>query len=226
MLQTEHLFRTATDQLHYLLSLPADYERDPTRRWPLMLFLHGRGERGADLQMLKRHGIPRLIDEADDFPFITISPQCPLDTDWTPHLETLIALTDHIEQSYRVDPARVYLTGLSMGGRGSWQLGSMYPDRFAAVVPICGVMPHVPNFLETVTALKDTPVWAFHGDADDIVPIEHSDLIVGALRAVGGNVRYTVYPGVRHNSWRQTYDNPAVYEWMLQHTRAEDPGGN
>jgi predicted peptidase len=203
-----------TVHLRYLLFLPEDYGADPNRRWPLILFLHGAGERGDDLELVKRHGIPKIVERQKDFPFITVSPQCPKGSWWTAEIEALSALLDKIEESYAVDVDRIYLTGLSMGGYGTWHLAMAHPDRFAAIAPICGG-----GDPEKACVLKDVPVWVFHGAKDPVVPLEESESMVQALKACGGKVRFTIYPDAEHDSWTQTYDNPELYKWFLRHTR-------
>lgn len=211
--QHEHVFELTT-RLQYLLFLPQDYGTRPDEKWPLMLFLHGMGERGDDLELVKIHGIPKIVERQPDFPFVAVSPQCPDETMWWDHHLILKGLLDEIVANYAIDVDRVYLTGLSMGGFGTWSLATAYPELFAALAPICG--GGLPDF---VSLLKDVPVWAFHGAEDDAVKLEAGQRMVDALRASGGNVRFTVYPGIGHDSWTQTYDNPALYEWFLQHRR-------
>ncbi len=202
--------------LNYLLFLPTDYHGGGSNLWPLILFLHGRDESGDNnLNIVKRHGMPRIIEEAEDFPCITVSPQCPADTDWVALTEPLMSLLNSIIGQFQVDRQRIYLTGLSMGGRGTWALAVKYPEVFAALVPICGRVPDVDQFLVIVEALKDLPIWVFHGAKDSRVPVENSDSIVAALRAVQGKVKYTVYPDADHDSWTETYNNPEVNQWML-----------
>jgi len=198
-------------QLDYLFFLPATYGADPAIKWPLILFLHGAGETGTSLKKLKVHGIPKKVEKQPDFPFIVVSPQCPYEFCWRYELPTLNALLDEVVAAYAVDTQRVYVTGLSMGGFGAWALASLYPERFAAVVPICGG-----GNPATVGSLKEIPVWAFHGALDELVPLEQSQRMVDALQACGGNVRLTVYPDLAHDSWTRTYDNPALYDWLLQ----------
>jgi len=205
-----------TAHLRYLLFLPREYEAREQRgeKWPLILFLHGAGERGDDLELVKIHGIPRIVESQPDFPFVAVSPQCPDGTMWWHHNLTLKGLLDEVMANYAVDPHRVYLTGLSMGGYGTWSLAMEFPELFAAIAPICGGgMP------EWVVMLKDVPVWAFHGAEDPLVPLEQGQRMVDALRACSGDVRFTVYPGVEHDSWTQTYENPELYKWFHQHTR-------
>lgn len=198
-------------KLDYLLYLPAGYgEKD--QQWPLMLFLHGAGERGSDVNKVKVHGPPKLIEQGKDFPFIVVSPQCPSGIWWPELLDTLKALLDEIEAKYDVDPSRVYLTGLSMGGFGSWSLACDQPERFGAVAPICGGGQW---FLGD--RLKNTPVWAFHGAKDSVVPLELSEKMVDAVKRAGGDAKLTVYPEAGHDSWTESYNNPKLYDWLLSH---------
>lgn len=208
---------TRTVRLDYLISLPAGYDEQSDRRWPLMLFLHGAGERGDDVNRLRVNGIPRVIDRGDALPFIIVCPQCPPKTLWAAQLDALDALLQEIEATYPVDHERVYLTGLSMGGNGTWHLAAAYPDRFAAIAPICGWGDFWVGFPDQVSVLKDVPTWAFHGAKDTIVPLSGSQVLVDKLKAAGGDVRLTVYPEATHDSWTETYDNPELYTWLLSH---------
>lgn len=210
---------TRTLRLNYLLSLPAGY-RAGRRQWPLVLFLHGAGERGDDLALVKKHGPPHLIDEGQALPFIVVSPQCPAETWWSSHLDALDLLLKEMAASYSVDTSRVYLTGLSMGGYGTWHLASQYPRRFAALAPICGGGPWMAGFPDKVCVLRDVPVWVFHGAQDRVVPPAESKRLVKALQSCGGNVRFTLYPDAAHDSWTQTYANPELFEWLLSHSLA------
>jgi predicted peptidase len=201
--------------LQYLLYTPKDYQGSE-KELPLVLFLHGIGERGTDLELLKLHGIPKVIEEGVDFPFLVVSPQCPEDTIWANELDALHALLENVIEEYQVDKSRIYLTGLSMGGNGTWQLATAYPSMFAAVVPICGWANPFFGFPERIHVLKDVPVWAFHGAEDEVVPLQGSQELVDVLKANQGNVKFTVYPDTDHDSWTQTYENPELYEWLLQ----------
>jgi predicted peptidase len=199
--------------IRYWLFLPSQLaERD---RWPLMLFLHGAGERGEDLEKVKMWGPPKLVGETKDFPFILVSPQCPAEKSWDP--DALAALVDQVAQQHPVDRSRMYVTGLSMGGYGSWRILAQYPQLFAAGIPICGG-----GDPKQADNLKDIPIWAFHGDQDRAVPVERSQEMLTAIQAAGGTkAKLTIYPGVGHNSWSQTYDNPDIYQWLLEHRRAK-----
>ena len=198
----------------YLLFLPAGYG-EKQQRWPIILFLHGAGERGSDLKKVKTHGPPKIVEKQKDFPFIVVSPQCPEDRWWPEKTEVLINLLDDIIAQYRVDTTRIYLTGLSMGGSGTWALAAEYPEYFAAIAPICGRgMPFLAD------RFKDLPVWAFHGAKDDVVPLKESEEMVNAITNRGGDARLTVYPDAGHDSWTATYDNQELYDWFLQHRKS------
>ena len=214
---------TRTLRLGYWLHLPREYGVDARRRWPLILFLHGAGERGDDIELVKKHGIPKVAEAAQqtgkDFPFIAVSPQCPRYSAWNQQEDAVLGLLDEIVARYAVDTQRVYLTGLSMGGFGTYYIALNHPERFAAIVPICGGLMWYAGFDERAVALRDMPVWVFHGAKDDTVPVEDSREAVEALRAVGNDVRFTVYPEAKHDSWTETYNNPELYAWLLSHSR-------
>lgn len=197
--------------LDYLLYIPEGYEKS-TERWPLVLFLHGAGERGDDIERVKLHGPPMLVDQGKSFPFILVSPQCPEWQWWPAQTDALVALLDEMERDYRVDADRIYLTGLSMGGAGTWVLAALQPDRFAAIAPVCG-----PTNPKTAGLIKHLPIWVFHGAKDTTVPLKHSEDMVAALKAEGADPKLTVYPEAGHDSWTETYNNPALYEWLLSH---------
>ena len=200
-------------RLNYWLHLPTGYDKDKEKKWPLMLFLHGAGERGDNLEVVKKWGPPRIVQNKKDFPFILISPQCPSGRYW--NIDHLKELLDQTIKNHNVDTQRIYLTGLSMGGYGSWALAAKHPKTFAAVAPICGGIDP-----ESAEPLVDVPIWAFHGDADKVVPVSQSQAIVDAIKNKGGTkVTLTIYEGVGHNSWTETYANPKLYEWFLQHRR-------
>lgn len=208
--QPAQLDKQVPVKLDYLLYLPEDYaEKDD---WPLLLFLHGAGERGDDLDLVKTHGPPKLIKQGKQFPFIVVSPQCPSNRWWQPF--ELTALLDDIVATYKVNQDRVYLSGLSMGGFGSWNLAAYTPGRFAAVAPICGGGERFWTRL-----LRNVPFWVFHGAKDPVVPLERSQAMVDSLKQKKGDVQFTVYPDAGHDSWTETYDNPEFYEWMLEQKR-------
>ena len=194
----------------YLLYLPDGDPSDET--WPMLLFLHGAGERGNDLERVKQHGPPKQIAQGQNLPFIVVSPQCP-DGQWW-DIEMLSQLIDRIEADHAVDPDRIYVTGLSMGGFATWALALLYPHRFAAIAPVCGG-----SEVYGLQKIRHLPIWAFHGAKDDVVPLRRSQEMVDALKALGGDARLAVYPDAEHDSWTETYDNSELYEWFLQHQR-------
>lgn len=174
--------------------------------------MHGAGERGTDLDLVTRHGPPKLIKQGQKFLFIMVAPQCPKDRWWD--VEELDAWLDALLKQLPVDEKRIYLTGLSMGGFGTWAWAINRPDRFAALAPICGGG----NPLEAYK-LKDIPIWVFHGAKDPVVPIKRSEEMVEAVKQAGGNVKFTVYPEAGHDAWTETYNNPQFYEWLLQQVK-------
>ena len=209
-----------TDRLSYLLYTPTEYGADATKQWPLVLFLHGAGERGSELDKVAVHGPPKLVKQGRSFPFILVSPQCPGEQRWQP--DVLIGLLDGVQAKLRVDPKRVYVTGLSMGGYGTWSLASRYPERFAAVAPICGGGERIDILLagRRGPALKTLGIWAFHGAKDNVVPLDESERMVDAFKKTGNtDVKLTVYPDAGHDSWTEAYNTAELFEWLLKHSR-------
>ena len=200
-----------------LIVLPEGYDAEPDRRWPLLVFLHGAGERGDSLALVGVHGPVKERRAGRDLPFVIVAPQVPEGRRWT--VGRVVAATDDALARYRIDPDRVYLTGLSMGGFGTWEAIAEVPERFAAAVAVCGG-----GLPLGVGAARDVPVWAVHGAMDRVVPIGASVEMVRALREAGGAVRFTVYPDADHDSWTETYANPEVYEWLLSHRLSDRAG--
>ncbi len=229
--QTERRMEKAAagQQLSYWLYVPDGAEKAEAASVPLILFLHGSGERGADLKKVLVHGPPKLAGNGSPLDSaLVVSPQCPDGERWKP--ASLKALLDEVLAGYpAADPSRLYITGLSMGGYGTWGMLADFPDLFAAAVPICGggditrlkgrpELKRQPTTfsLENLLRAKDVPIWAFHGSDDAAVPAEESELLVDALKKAGGkSVRLTIYQGVGHDSWTQTYADPEVYAWLF-----------
>lgn len=206
----------------YLLSFPNGYDADTVKKWPLLLFLHGSGESGHDLEKVKLHGPPQLIAEQKNLPFITISPQSDRPDGWD--IEMLHGLLQDAKKRYRVDEDRIYLTGLSMGGFGTISLAQKYPDEFAAIAPVCGG-----GDTSGAWKLRHIAAWFFHGAKDDIVPPAGSINMVNTLKRYSKDVNMTLYPEANHNSWDSTYNKPLLYEWLLAQSRfrfTEKPIGN
>lgn len=220
---------TKTVGYKYLLAFPTGYEAKGEKRWPLMIFLHGAGERGDDVWTVAKHGPPKLIKEAGDDAatrlltenFIVVSPQCPKGKWWD--AEAVLALLDEILSRHLVDTSRVYLTGLSMGGFGTWDVAMAYPEKFAAIAPICGGGQFATAFqsnLSKRSELRSLGVWVFHGGQDKTVsPAESQHMVDLLKRFEVTDLTYTVYPEAPHDSWTQTYSNPELYTWLLKHER-------
>lgn len=235
-------FAAETDAHYpYLVYLPKAYS-ETTETYPLIFFLHGAGERGSDLDVVKKHGPPKIVNSAriysrislgkelGDFNFIVISPQCPSGEWWlNEHLQEVM---DEVLGSYRIDRSRMYMTGLSMGGFGTWSYASQHPELFAAIAPISGGgdalhWTGLRNYTQLdvppaeIENLTDLPIWVFHGDSDSTVSIEEDQKTVDALEELGVTVEFTVYPNVGHDAWTQTYNNPELYQWFLSHTKQD-----
>lgn len=204
--------RSFTRETRYLLYLPEEYESDTSKQWPLMLFLHGSGERGTDIEKVKANGPPLLIEKGKKYPFIVVSPQCDNPMGWDQN--DLYFLLQDLKKQYRVDADRVYLTGLSMGGFGSFRFAMQFPQEFAAVIPVCGGG-------DTATAwkLRHMGVWAFHGAKDDVVNPQQSIQMINAVKKDNPQARLTIYPEVKHDSWTAAYNTDSLYSWMLAHRR-------
>lgn len=196
----------------YVVYVPRDYT--PTQKYPVILFLHGAGERGSDGIRQTQVGIGAAIRTYPErFPCLVVMPQCPADRWWRgEELEAAYQCLQQILREFSCDPQRVYLTGLSMGGFGSWELAAKYPDAFAAVIPICGR-----GNPADAEKLKNLPIWVFHGEADTLVPPTFSREMVEALQKAGSTrVKYTELPGIGHNSWDPAYSSAEVIRWLLE----------
>ncbi|BDC50609.1 hypothetical protein F183_A29250 [Bryobacterales bacterium F-183] len=192
-----------------LVYLPPEHNPEK-KKSPLLVWLHGASLRGDDVQMLRKYGPPFVAEKRGDFPFVVLSPQCPVGQLWTADSVSLMNLVDEAIVEYGVDPRRVYLTGLSMGGGGAWYLGSQYPHRFGAVVPMCG--PTQPQ--QWAAGLRHMPIWCFHGEKDKVVPLRRSRDMVQALKKIGNKPKFTILKGKGHDITGQ-YNDDDIYEWML-----------
>jgi predicted peptidase len=209
------------DHLNYLIYIPPSYARAPKIRYPLIVYLHGTEQRGDNPERLREVARMTVVDANATLPFIAVFPQCPSNAYWAPG--PLKAMIDSLEQALRVDTDRIYLTGFSLGGYGTWQTAAALPDLFAAIAPLCG-MSDIPD----VPRLRDIPVWAFHGALDQNVPLAESEKMTEALRSAGGNVRLTVYPQFAHEIWAITYRDSRLYLWFLAQKRGVEsaPAGS
>lgn len=200
----------------FCLYVPAQY--DPNKTWPLILALHGSGERGDDGLLQTDVGIGTAIRRhADRFPCLVLMPQCRPTQAWIdPTMSAMtIAALQHVIERQKIDTHRIYLTGLSLGGQGAWHLGARYPDHFAAIVPVCGFGP-----TDNADNIAQTPVWCFHGARDNVVPASETRKMVAAIRQHTDNVRYTEYADGSHNVWDRAYNDPDLWRWVLQQRRS------
>ncbi|WP_299181512.1 prolyl oligopeptidase family serine peptidase [uncultured Chryseobacterium sp.] len=195
------------EKISYIL----DYPQNAKGNVPLILFLHGSGERGSNLDMVKAHS-PFTYKSLIKEPVAILAPQCPANTWW--NTETVYQLLKEIQSKYKIDASRIYLTGLSMGGWGTWKLAMEHPEMFAAVAPVCAPADRVME--ANISQFKNLPIKIFHGGNDDIVSPINSINMYQALKKVNQNVTLTIFPDDNHNSWDSTYSNPGFYEWMLK----------
>ena len=196
-------------QLQYYLYYPDAYFSNEKQDFGLLLFLHGGGESGQELNELKKNGPPKMMAEGYPFPFLVLAPQNPYEKQWW-DVRAVNALLDSIVDNNGVDKNRIYLTGLSRGGSAAWEMAVQYPHKFAALAVVCGMAPSpYAHWLN-----KDMPIWVFHGVEDEVIPVSESDIMVKRLREMNFNVQYTRYEGVGHNSWSRAYANDELYQWM------------
>jgi len=217
--------------------LPEDYRRDDHKEWPILLFLHGRGERGSEGMWQTQIGLPQAVrDHPERWPFIIVMPQCPLPNYWTDPdmLAMAMATLDQEAAEFHADPERTYLSGLSLGGYGVWELARLHPQRWAAIaISSSGIFwSYAPERwqeastlpAEYARALGHTPVWLFHGTDDNVVAPRQSELMFDAMKADGGRVRLWLYQGLKHDCWVRAYDEPELPRWLLAHHGGAKPG--
>lgn len=201
--------------IRYLLIFPARYTQT-ANRWPMILFLHGSSLRGQNVALVKEYGPTWVAERRADFPLVVLAPQCAEGEDWVNKTDILAALLDEVLRKYRIDPDKVYLTGTSMGGRGTWSLACRHPEYFAAIAPLAAAKPVIPTTWHE--QMLSMPVWAFHGDKDTVAPLKDDEAIITALRSQGGTPRLTILPDRGHNI-AGIYKNQELYDWFLANTR-------
>jgi predicted peptidase len=224
--------QVGSETYRYQVFVPREW--DKKQKWPVILFLHGAGERGDDGFVQTEVGIGTAVRRGvSRFPAIIVMPQCRKNVWWTEdamQAQALGALEQSIKE-FSGDRERLYLTGISMGGYGTWGIATKYPGKFAALAPVCGGIrvpravrppdaaaspePSTDLYAEAAKKIGPTPVWIFHGGADKVVPTEESQKMTDALKALGGNVKYTEYENVGHNSWDKAYADPELMKWLL-----------
>ncbi|MGO8758696.1 MAG: alpha/beta hydrolase-fold protein [Terracidiphilus sp.] len=210
--------------------LPEEWRREDGKVWPIILFLHGRGERGSEGMWQTQIGLPEAVrDHPDRWPFVIVMPQCPENAHWTDAgmLRLAMAALNQEAAELRGDPARTYLTGLSMGGYGAWELAKLYPRRWAAIAIMAGGVfwSYEPDRWQQAATLPaqyaaavgHTPVWLFHGGMDTTVAPRQSELMFDAFQAAGGNIRLWIYQGLKHDCWTRAYDEAELPRWLLEH---------
>ncbi|WP_460470141.1 carboxylesterase family protein [Emticicia fontis] len=200
---------------NYLLYLPKDYDKK-TMPYPLVIYLHGSSHRGNDLNKLKGYGIPYVIDKGKDFNFIVASPQCPDEKYWSTE-NWFDSLYTELTTKYRIDKDRIYLTGISLGGYGTFIAGMDHADKLAAIAPLCGGL-NDSDMTIICSTIKNMPIWTFHGTADNVIPISETERVVKALEECKGNIKFTRLENEGH-SIQYLYEGNEIYEWMLQWKR-------
>jgi predicted peptidase len=208
--------------LPHVVYVPRDYS--PDKAWPCIVFLHGSGESGTDGQKQIAQGIgTNILWNADRWPAIVLMPQKPArEVLWNKHADAIMAALAQVRSRYSIDPDRISLTGLSQGGHGVWTIAAAHPEVWSALVPICGFVDsnRATNDPAAIASrIKHIPVWAFHGDADDVVPPQQTVKMIDALRAAGAEPRLTIYPGVNHGSWDRAYAEPELPEFLTRARR-------
>jgi predicted peptidase len=201
----------SVEKIEYYLYFPKRYKEEKNDKFPLLLFLHGGGESGGELEELKTNGPPKLLAEGKEFPFLILAPQNPYKKKWW-NTRAVMQLLDTIIATNRVDTDRIYLTGLSRGGGAAWELAVQYPDKFAALAVVCGMTP-VP-YASWIN--KNMPIWVFHGTEDKSIPISESENMVKRLEEMGYDVTFTRYEGVGHSAWVKAYTTEELYTWFMK----------
>jgi predicted esterase len=214
----QHPYHSEKADMDYLLYLPDDYGVDPNQKWPLILYLHG-GQNVKTMDFVTYEGLPKILEDKGDFPFVVLSPHGEGEYEYWPEeamVEALFTLIDEIEDNISLDPKRIYLSGVSAGGNGTWEIGLRHPERFAALVPVMGYIGWPFEVPENICDLKEVPIWAFHGEKDEVIPFEAEAGLVEALETCGGDIQFTGYPQGDHDDVGDlAYETPGLFDWLL-----------
>ncbi|WP_054560506.1 prolyl oligopeptidase family serine peptidase [Croceitalea dokdonensis] len=197
------------EKLEYYLYYPKEYDESKEKGFGILVFLHGGGESGEELELIKKNGPPKLLVQGKEFPFLVLAPQNPHKRQWW-NIRAVNKLVDEVVTTNNVDENRIYLTGLSRGGGAAWSLAVQYPEKWAALAVVCGMAPA--PYAHWIA--KELPIWVFHGDEDESIPVGESDAMVQRLKELGHDVKYTRYEGVGHNAWDKAYTTVELYEWI------------
>ena len=206
-------------QLKYTVQLPKGWSEE--KPYPVIILMHGAGTRGADLNNIKDNPFFHITGQWTEFPCVVAAPLCEAEKTWFDYFETLREFTQFISQESYADPERIYLMGASMGGYAVWQMAMSDPQRYAAIVPICGG-----GMYWNASRFVSLPVWAFHGDSDTVVYTEESRKMVEKIQKAGGDAKLTIYENCGHNAWTDTYGDPEVFRWLLRHKRTDAKAGS
>jgi pimeloyl-ACP methyl ester carboxylesterase len=202
----------------YLPYLPKDYNKDTLKVWPVIIYLHGGSDRGSNLNKLYSQGIPDQIYRGREFPFVIFSPQCPEHIRWSTD-NWFENFYNDIKTKYRIDTNKIYLTGMSLGGSGTWYLATKYPTIFAAIAPMSGFTSHMDFIDDNIDKLATIPIWAFHGKVDNVVPFEETERIIKKLEGKNKDLRFTAEPNIGHWIHWVVYPNQELYDWFLKHDK-------
>lgn len=222
--QNELIFEKGLNQnprdtnYHYLSYTPKEYNKDPVKKWPLIIYLHGGSSRGTDTSKLYCCGIPDQIWRGREFPFIIVAPQCPVNKRWSTD-NWFENFYKEVTTKYRVDTNKVYLTGVSLGGSGTWYLAIKYPEKFAAIAPLSGFTRHMKYIMENTDRLINIPIWAFHGKKDKVVQFEETEWIINKLKSKNKDLKFTVEPDAGHWMDWLVYPKQELYDWFLIHDK-------
>ncbi|RUT73430.1 alpha/beta hydrolase-fold protein [Ancylomarina longa] len=222
--QQELIFKKGLNQnqkdtnYHYIAYTPKEYNADTLKKWPLIIYLHGGSSRGTDTLKLYCCGIPDQIWRKREFPFIIVAPQCPINQRWSTD-NWFENFYKEITTKYRVDTNKVYLTGVSLGGSGTWYLAIKYPEKFAAIAPMSGFTRHMDFIMRNTDNLINIPIWAFHGKIDKVVEFEDTEWIFNKLEGKNKDLKFTADPDADHGMYWSVYPKQELYNWFLKHDK-------
>ena len=199
------------ETLKYRISFPKNFDKKKNQLWPIIIYLHGAGERGSNLGKLDNYGLFPYIKSVENFPFVVFAPLCPENEVWDFQYKNIMSCLDHISDDYKIDSKKVYLTGMSMGGQATWNFAIYEPTKYAAIAPVCGCIAS-PN---TCLKLNKTPIWTFHGKKDESIPFSESERLVNILKPINKELNFTIYENNGHEVCSLAYENTELYKWLL-----------